>query len=65
MINIAILILATFFNVVSMDFLLPYSLEPPIPDIQNPSPHFGDIISTDKTNNNPLTINTATNKVYI
>ena len=57
--------LATFFKVVSIDFLLQYSFEPPMPEIPNPNPPLGDIISTDSTNNNPATINKVTNIVYI
>ena len=58
------LIKATFLSVVSIDFLLPYSLELPAPDIPNPKPHLGDISNTDITNNNPDTTNTIIKKVY-
>jgi hypothetical protein len=37
---------ATFFNVVSRDFLLPYSLTPDIPPIPIHNHHLGDINNT-------------------
>ena len=50
--------MATFLSVVSIDFLLPYSLPPAIPAIHTHSQPLGLMISTDPTNNTPETINT-------
>jgi hypothetical protein len=41
---------ATFFNLFSRVFLLPYSLPPAIQPIPNPSQPFGDISKTDPIN---------------
>jgi hypothetical protein len=50
--------MATFLSVVSIDFLLPYSLPPAIPAIHTHSQPLGLMRSTDPTNNTPETINT-------
>ncbi|MEI8091042.1 MAG: hypothetical protein WCG98_02055 [bacterium] len=48
--------IATFFSLVSKDFLLPYSLAPESHQIPIPIPPFGDMSKTDPTNTIPASI---------
>lgn len=57
---------ATFFNDVSIDFLLPYSFEEALaPPIPNPKPHFGLMSITETTNAIQLRMRRTTNSVFM
>ena len=56
---------ATFFNLFSRVFLLPYSFPQSIPPIPNPSPPFGDMSNTDPINTIPARISAIIKSVRI
>ena len=56
---------AIFFNFHSKDFLLPYSLLLPIPEIAAHNPHFGDISKTEVVKIIQTIIIKTINKVFI
>lgn len=56
---------ATFFNLFSRVFLLPYSFPHAIPPIHNPSHPFGDINNTDPMNTIPARISMIIKRVRI
>ncbi|MEI7477444.1 MAG: hypothetical protein WCJ81_02745 [bacterium] len=56
---------AAFFRVVSIDFLLPYSLLPAAHPIPRPRPPLGLMRRTEITNTIPLRIRRSTNSVFM